>query len=53
LWIADDTPVPIQEKVYFTDGGTWTVEYSNVQINPKLPANAFDLPKDAKRMPAK
>ena len=50
LWVADDTAAPVREKFYFTDGNTWTVEYSNVQLNPKLPASALDLPKGAKRV---
>jgi outer membrane lipoprotein-sorting protein len=48
LWVADDALTPVKEKLYFRDG-PWTVEYSNVQLNPKLPASAFDLPKGAKR----
>jgi outer membrane lipoprotein-sorting protein len=48
LWAAEDTGAPVQQKLYFRDG-PWTVEYSNVQLNPKLPGNAFDLPKSAKR----
>ena len=50
LWVADDTAAPAREKFYFSDGNTWTVEYSNVQMNPKLPASALDLPKGAKRV---
>jgi outer membrane lipoprotein-sorting protein len=50
LWVADDTAAPAREKFYFTDGNTWTVEYFNVQMNPKLPASALDLPKGAKRV---
>ncbi len=50
LWVAEETAAPAREKFYFTDGGTWTVDYSNVQLNPKLPSNALDLPKSAKRV---
>jgi outer membrane lipoprotein-sorting protein len=50
LWVADDTTAPLREKFYFTDGNTWTVEYSNVQMNPKLPGSVLDLPKGAKRV---
>jgi outer membrane lipoprotein-sorting protein len=50
LWVAEDTAAPVREKFYFSDGNTWTVEYSNVQLNPKLPASALDLPKGAKRV---
>jgi len=50
LWVADDTAAPAREKFYFSDGNTWTVEYSSVQMNPKLPASALDLPKGAKRV---
>jgi outer membrane lipoprotein-sorting protein len=50
LWVTDDTTVPAREKFTFSDGNTWTVEYSNVQMNPKLPASALDLPKGAKRV---
>jgi outer membrane lipoprotein-sorting protein len=49
LWISDETAAPAQQKLYFRDG-PWTVEYFNVEINPKLPSNAFDLPKSAKRV---
>ncbi|HMD71676.1 MAG TPA: hypothetical protein VKF41_10060 [Bryobacteraceae bacterium] len=50
LWVADDTGAPAREKFSFSDGNTWTVEYSNVQMNPKLPASALDLPKGARRV---
>jgi outer membrane lipoprotein-sorting protein len=50
LWIADSTSAPVKEKVYLRDGDTWTIEYSNLQINPKIAGNAFDLPKNAKRV---
>jgi outer membrane lipoprotein-sorting protein len=50
LWVADDTAAPAREKFTFSDGNTWTVEYSNVQMNPKLPASALDLPRSAKRV---
>jgi outer membrane lipoprotein-sorting protein len=49
LWVSDDTAAPAQQKLYFRDG-PWTVEYFNVQLNPKLPANVLDLPKGAKRV---
>lgn len=41
---------PAREKFTFSDGNTWTVEYANVQMNPKLPASALDLPKGARRV---
>jgi len=50
LWVADDTAAPVREKFYFSDGNTWTVEYTGVEMNPKLPADALDLPKGAKRV---
>jgi outer membrane lipoprotein-sorting protein len=50
LWISDEAAAPAQQKLYFRDGNTWTIEYSNVQLNPKLPSGAFDLPKGAKRV---
>jgi len=49
LWISDASLAPAQEKVYFRDGDTWTINYSNVQMNIKIPASALELPKNARR----
>jgi outer membrane lipoprotein-sorting protein len=48
IWFADDGS-PVKEKAY-VGPDTWTVEYSNVQLNVKIPANALDLPKGAVRV---
>jgi outer membrane lipoprotein-sorting protein len=50
LWIADSNQAPLRERVYFKNRNTLTIEYSNVRINPALPADVFDLPKNAKRV---
>ncbi len=49
LWIADGNLTPVREKVYFRDA-VWTIDYFNVQLNARIPSNAFDLPKNAKRV---
>jgi outer membrane lipoprotein-sorting protein len=47
LWISDSDSAPVKQKFYFSPD-TWTIEYSNVQMNVKVPASALDLPKGAK-----
>src|SRR5581483_2530268 len=32
MWIADSDTAPVRLKLLFTDGNTWTVDYSNVQM---------------------
>jgi len=50
LWISDNSSAPLKEKVYLRDGGASTFEYSNIQMNVKIPDSAFDLPKNTKRV---
>ena len=49
LWIADSNLAPVREKLY-TSSDTTTVDYSNVQLNVKIPESALDLPKGAKHV---
>lgn len=48
LWVSESDSTPVKQKFYFGGTDTWLVEYSNLQLNPKLPGNALDLPKGAK-----
>jgi outer membrane lipoprotein-sorting protein len=50
LWISDATHCPVRQIFHLPDGGFRIAQFSNLQVNPKLPANAFDLPKGAKRV---
>lgn len=50
LWIADKTDCAVRQKFYFPGGSYKIARFSDVEINPKLPASAFDLPKHAKRV---
>jgi outer membrane lipoprotein-sorting protein len=45
LWIPDAPaqPYPLQEKIYQPGGDYRLVNYSDLQINPNLPANALEL----------
>lgn len=49
LWVSLKTNCPVQQKFYMPGGDYRLVTYSNVKINPNLPASALDLPKGAKR----
>src|SRR5260370_30136969 len=50
LWIPEGEGYPIQEKLYQPSGDYTPVSYSDVNINPPLPKDAFELklPKDVK-----
>ena len=50
LWISDRSQCPIEQKFYFPGGNYRTVLYSDLQLNPVLPASVFDLPKSARRV---
>jgi outer membrane lipoprotein-sorting protein len=50
LWISGKSLCPVRQKFYFPDGGFRIVDYSDLQINPKLPPSALELPKGAKRV---
>ncbi len=50
IWISDTNQCPVRQAFHFPDGGTRTVDFSNVQVNPKIPGDAFELPKGAKRV---
>lgn len=50
IWISDTTQCPVRQAFYLPDGSTRTAEFTAVEVNPKLPSNAFDLPKSAKRV---
>ena len=49
LWISLKTNCPVQQKFYMPGGDYRLVTYSDVKLNPHMPASALDLPKSAKR----
>jgi outer membrane lipoprotein-sorting protein len=49
LWVSLKTNCPVQQKFYMPGGDYRLVTYSEVKVNPILPASALDLPKGAKR----
>ena len=49
LWISLKTNCPVQQKFYMPGGDYRLATYSDIKINPHLPASALDLPKTAKR----
>ena len=49
LWISLETNCPVQQKFYMSGGDYRLATYTEVKINPPLPASALDLPKAAKR----
>lgn len=49
LWISLKTNCPIQQKFYLPGGDYRLASFSDVKVNPPLPASALDLPKGAKR----
>jgi outer membrane lipoprotein-sorting protein len=50
LWISDKTNCAVRHKLYFPDGGYRVAEYSDMLVNPNIPASSFDLPKGATRV---
>jgi len=50
IWISDATLCPVRQTFHLPDGGSRSADFSAVEINPRLPANTFDLPKSAKRV---
>ena len=50
LWISDKTDCAIRQKFYFPDGGYRLAEFSDLLVNPNLPASTFELPKSAKKV---
>ena len=48
LWVSLATDCPVQQKFYLPAGDHRLVTYSDVKVNPRLPASALDLPKSAK-----
>jgi outer membrane lipoprotein-sorting protein len=49
IWIADATLCPVRQTFHLPDGGSRTAQFSSLEVNPKLPGNTFDLPKNAER----
>jgi outer membrane lipoprotein-sorting protein len=49
LWISLKTNCPVQQKFYMPGGDYRLATYSDVKVNPPLPASSLDLPKAAKR----
>jgi len=43
LWLSDQS-YPVQEKLWEPSGDTVTVYYTDVRINPAIPAGSFRLP---------
>ena len=52
IWISDATQCPVQQTFHFPDGGFRRAQFSAMEVNPKFPGSAFDLPKGAKRVKA-
>jgi outer membrane lipoprotein-sorting protein len=52
VWISDKTSCPARQIFHMPDGSTNTAEFSGMEVNPKIPNGAFDLPKSAKRVKA-
>ena len=50
VWISDATQCPARQTFYLPDGGFRMAQFSNMEVNPKLPGSAFDLPKGARRV---
>jgi outer membrane lipoprotein-sorting protein len=48
LWISDATLCPIRQTFHLSDGSYRSAQFSNMELNPKLPSNIFDLPKGTK-----
>lgn len=48
LWVSLATDCPVQQRFYLPGGDYRLVTYSDVKVNPRLPASALDLPKGAK-----
>jgi outer membrane lipoprotein-sorting protein len=49
LWILDGKGYPIQIKKTTPSGNYDVATFSNLQLNPQLPASAFDLPASASK----
>ena len=50
LWISDTTQCPVRQILHQPGGDFRSTEFSALQLNPKFAPNAFDLPKNAKRV---
>jgi outer membrane lipoprotein-sorting protein len=50
IWIADQNDCAVLQKLYFPGGDYKIAQFSNVEVNPKIDASSFDLPKHAKRV---
>lgn len=51
LWIPDNSPYPVQERLHHKSGDTTTIRYSNMQINSPLADKqlALELPPGVKK----
>ena len=52
VWVSAKTLCPARQIFHMPDGSSNTAEFSGMEVNPKLPAGTFDLPKSAKRVKA-
>ena len=52
VWISDANLCPVRQTFHMPDGSSRTAQFSAMEVNPKLPGNVFDLPKNAKRVRA-
>jgi outer membrane lipoprotein-sorting protein len=43
LWIGDGNGLPIQQKIVFTSGDYWLVNYSDIKFNQPLSDNDLKL----------
>lgn len=50
LWIAQGSNCPVRQKLYLPSGEYKITEFSDVHVNPVIPAAVFDLPRGAKRV---
>lgn len=50
LWIAASNGLPVQQKILFDNGDYWLVQYSDIQMNPRVSDETFllKLPKGVK-----
>lgn len=50
LWMSIKNGLPVQQKITFTSGDYWVVNYSNIKLNPPLSDDSvkIKLPKDVR-----
>jgi outer membrane lipoprotein-sorting protein len=43
LWISETNALPLQQKIVFSSGDYWLIDYTSLQFNPPLPEDAVKL----------